>query len=237
MKKKIRRKSKYKTVKKGKSSKKTYFALALLVAVSIFGVYFVLSGFPSIGSILNKDPVVCIDAGHGGNDVGASSGDRNEKDDNLRLALAVKTQLEAKGIKTVMTRDDDRYISLDDRCKKANRNRATLFVALHRNSAKSGSGVEIWVNSDPSDTDNKLADNILIYVDRVGISQNRGVKSGYVGGADKDYYVNKNTKMPSCLVEMGFITNKEDNELFDKNLDEYANAISQGIYDTLNNIS
>ena len=235
MKKKIKRKSKYKKSKKGNSSKKTYLALALLVAVSIFGVYFVLGGFTGIGSILSTDPVVCIDAGHGGNDVGATSDGRNEKDDNLRLAQAVKTQLEAKGIRTVMTRDDDSYVSLSDRCKKANRSRADLFVALHRNSAKSGSGVEIWVNSDPSETDNKLADNILIYVDRVGISQNRGVKSGYVGGADKDYYVNKNTKMPSCLVEMGFITNKEDNELFDENLNEYANAIAQGIYDTLNN--
>ena len=235
MRKNFNRHLKYSGKNKNKSSKRTYLILAVIVTGSILGVYFVLSGFSqsgNIGNVLKKEPVVCIDAGHGGKDMGASLGDRLEKDDNLRLAQLVKTQLEAKGIKTVMTREDDSYISLSDRCKKANKSKADLFVALHRNSAESGNGVEIWVNSEPSKTDNSLAENILNAVDKVGISKNRGVKTGYISGKDKDYYVNRNTKMPSCLVEMGFITDKNDNKLFDKNLEDYAEAIAQAIYET-----
>ena len=55
---------------------------------------------------------VCIDAGHGGYDVGATNGERYEKDDNLRLAKAVEAELKARGINTIMTRSDDTYVSL-----------------------------------------------------------------------------------------------------------------------------
>ena len=41
--------------------------------------------------------------------------------------------------------------------------------------------------------------------------------------------VNKNTKMPSCLIELGFISNWKDNQLFDENIDEYVEAITRGI--------
>ncbi len=44
-----------------------------------------------------------------------------------------------------------------------------------------------------------------------------------------DYLVNSATDMPSCLVEMGFITTERDNELFDKNLEKYAAAVAEGI--------
>lgn len=189
------------------------------------------------GGLKNKTPAVCIDAGHGGNDAGAVFGERYEKDDNLRLAEAVKTELENRGVKVIMTRDGDEYISLENRCRIANRKKADLFVALHRNSAESGNGVEIWIDSSPSETENELAENILTELEKVGISSNRGVKSGYVGSSDGDYYVNKHTDMPSCLVETGFITSDKDNALFDEYLSEYASAIAEGIYSTLSSES
>lgn len=70
---------------------------------------------------------VCIDAGHGGYDVGATNGERYEKDDNLRLAKAVEAELKARGINTIMTRSDDTYVSLEDRCKTANKKKADLL--------------------------------------------------------------------------------------------------------------
>ena len=60
------------------------------------------------------------DPGHGGDDSGAQYEGRLEKDDNLELALAVKKELEARGVKVCMTRDDDTFISLAGRCRKAN---------------------------------------------------------------------------------------------------------------------
>lgn len=176
---------------------------------------------------------VCIDAGHGAHDSGAVYGTRAEKDDNLRLALSVREKLEAKNIKVYMTREDDTFLSLDERCRVANKKKCTLFVALHRNSAESGNGVEMWIQSTPTDTDWALAENMLNALSEAGISKARGVKTGYAKNADGNYYVNAHTDMPSCLAEIGFVTSERDNELFDKNLDAYAAAIADGIVKTL----
>lgn len=173
---------------------------------------------------------VVIDPGHGGTDVGALNGDRYEKDDNLRLALKVKECLEKKGIDVALTRTVDIFLSLEDRCEFANSRSADLFVSLHRNSASSEvGGVEIWVGSENSYRARSLAKTILGGLDEAGISDNRGVKTGYIGDKNKDYYVNSHTDMTSCLVELGFISSEEDNRLFDENLDIYAQAIADAI--------
>lgn len=189
----------------------------VIVAVSIF--------FPPKADVI-------IDPGHGGNDVGAQYDGRNEKDDNLELALLVAEKLKDSGVKVKLTRDDDTFISLENRCKFANRRRAELFVSLHRNSAENGKGVEIWISSDEPQKDSRLAENILQGLDKVGISKNRGVKSGYAQG-DGNYYVNSHTDMPSCLAEIGFITSETDNALLDNNLEEYAEAIAEAIKESL----
>ena len=176
---------------------------------------------------------VCLDPGHGDHDPGAVSDDRQEKDDNLRIALLVRDNLEAKGIRVYMTRDDDTFLSLEERCALANKKKCTLFVALHRNSAESGSGVEVWVENTPEKVDWALAENILNGLSEAGISKARGVKSGYVHNPDGNYYVNAHTKMPSCLVELGFITSDTDNALFDEHLNDYAKEIADAIEKTL----
>ena len=187
--------------------------------------------FWRIGSVAPSGKAkVCIDAGHGGSDVGAEYNGRYEKDDNLRLALAVGKILEENGIEVVYTRTEDEFVSLEERTEFANKKKATYFVSLHRNSADvEASGVEIWVRSDSHSEEAKLADKILSEIDEVGFGNNRGIKHGYQSDSDSDYFVNKNTDMPSCLVEMGFITTEVDNELFDENFEEYALAVANGI--------
>ncbi len=173
---------------------------------------------------------VCIDAGHGGSDVGAVYEGRYEKDDNLRFALAVGKILEENGIEVVYTRTTDEFVSLEDRAEFANKQKATYFVSLHRNSADSDvSGIEIWINSSALHDEKKLAQNILDEIDEVGYGKNRGVKRGYQGNLYSNYLVNSATNMPSCLVEMGFITTEGDNELFDENFEKYALAVANGI--------
>lgn len=176
---------------------------------------------------------VVIDAGHGGNDYGAIYSERNEKDDNLALALLVHEKLEEMGVDAELTRDKDKKLSLEKRCSFANRKRAELFVSLHRNSADGAKGVEIWVSdAENAEKDKALAQSILSALDEVGISKNRGVKEGYARG-DGNYYVNSHTSMPSCLVELGFINSETDNELYDENLEPYAQAIAEAISDNL----
>ena len=180
----------------------------------------------------NVNMTVCLDAGHGDYDSGTADNSltRFEKDDNLAVTLVVQKYLEAYGVNVVMTRDDDSFLELSERCDVANNAKADFFVCLHRNSYDGDiSGVEVWVhNSEPS-TDTALATDILNNLDDVGISENRGVQFGYVGNSNVNYYVNTHTVMPSCLVELGFLTSDEDNELFDEKLEEYGKAIANGI--------
>lgn len=173
--------------------------------------------------------VVCIDAGHGGKDEGSSYEGRIEKDDVLNLALKVKASLEEKGVKVVMTRDADTSLELAERCKIANDAGVDYFISLHRNKGK-GTGVESWISSTESNSSKTLAENIMTQLESVGIQENRGVKAGTQSDENKDYYVNANVKAPSCILELGFLDNSEDNDLFDKNIDAYSKAIAEAIY-------
>ena len=200
--------------------------------IALVGVFAVIISITVAAFILNDTAQVVIDAGHGGHDVGAEFNGRYEKDDNLAVALLVADKLRERGIDVELTRDDDTFISLEKRCKIANRKKAQLFVSLHRNSADNARGVEIWVSSNKPQKDTQLAENIMNSLDEAGVTQNRGVKYGYAQG-NGNYYVNSHTFMPSCLVELGFMNSEEDNAMFDQNLDAYAQAIADAIEKTL----
>jgi N-acetylmuramoyl-L-alanine amidase len=76
--------------------------------------------------------VVVIDAGHGGPDLGVSSGGAVEKTLTLSLARLLKTELERRlSARVVLTREDDRVMSLEERAERANRARADLVISLH----------------------------------------------------------------------------------------------------------
>lgn len=219
--------------------KKHEYAVIISVAivfVSLVIAVSVLSGITE--SITGGETVVCLDAGHGGDDVGAVStdGKRFEKDDNLKLTLKVRDELEKMGVKTILTRDDDTTVSLQKRCKTANRARCDLFVSIHRNSASSSaSGVEVWLAKNAGRDEKELADEMLEKLCAAAELPNRGVKRGYRDSSAKDYYINANTNMPSMLLEVGFITSDEDNKAYDANMDAMAKEIAKVIYDSLQN--
>lgn len=80
--------------------------------------------------------IVVIDPGHGGKDPGAIGYSKTrEKDVCLDVGKRLRKELEKKGIKTVMTRDKDVFIPLEQRTKIANRNNGKLFISLHCNAA------------------------------------------------------------------------------------------------------
>lgn len=83
-------------------------------------------------------PIVVIDAGHGGRDPGATSisGQVHEKQLTLMLAQALRDELVKRGrVRVAMTRDDDRYLALDDRAALARRLEPAMFVSIHIDSA------------------------------------------------------------------------------------------------------
>ena len=173
---------------------------------------------------------ICIDAGHGGNDRGTETDSRFEKDDNLRFALEVGKKLKEKGCKVIYTRKSDTYLSLEERADFANKKKASYFLSLHRNSAENEvSGVEAWISTTATLQEQTIAKCILEEIEKIGYGDNRGVKRGYQGNPLQNYHVNAATEMPSCLLEMGFMSTPVDNELFDENFSEYAQAIADGI--------
>ena len=168
--------------------------------------------------------VIILDAGHGGTDPGATNGSRYESNDTLKLAMAVQTLLVAQGQTVIMTRTTDTYVSLAQRTTMANNAGADIFVSIHRNSFADATakGTEVWVYTTAGTVDEAAAGAVLEQLAAVGIQSNRGVKKG-------NYHVLRESKMTSMLVELGFISNAKDNELFDKHFDAYAEAITKGI--------
>ncbi len=185
----------------------------------------------------DNEIIVCLDAGHGGSDVGATStdGKRYEKDDNLRLTLKVRDELERMGVKTILIREDDSTVELKDRCRTANKKRADLFVAIHRNSSATGTGIEAWIAKRPKGDEKETAKALVKALSDVTQLENRGVKSGYRDKSAFNYYVNANTNMPSILLEVGFISSAEDNKVFDEKIDLMANELAKVIYDAVQN--
>ena len=217
---------------KKKSSYTAVIAMSLVIVSALVAVKF-LSGV--VEEHYESVKTVCLDAGHGADDVGATSsgGARLEKDDNLRLTLKVRDRLEEKGVKVVLTRGDDSDITLKERCKLANRKRCDFFLSLHRNSSVSGTGFEAWIAKEPKGNEEETAEKLVATLSDISGLPNRGVKRGYRNSSGNNYYVNSNTNMPSILLEVGFVTNEEDNKSFDKSLDENAEAIADIIFESI----
>lgn len=167
---------------------------------------------------------VVIDAGHGGFDNGASYQGRKEKDEVLRLALAVGEILKRDGFDVYYTRTTDEYASPYEKAQIANATGADYFVSLHRNSSpipNTYHGVQTLVYQE-NPVVNDIANAINSQLEAVGF-QNLGIEErpGLV--------VLRRTEMPAVLVEVGFINSDVDNQIFDQKFDQIAQAIATGI--------
>lgn len=174
-----------------------------------------------------RKKIVCLDPGHGGKDPGAVSGSRLEKEDTLLLGELVAKELKKREVTVYFTRTLDCYRSLRERVELAEKVRADVFISLHRNAfSDSGAyGTELWVHPNTKEESTPLAAAVLSQLEQVGIQRNRGIKTGA--------YQMLTGSMPSVLVELGFITNTQDNHLFDTRLSPYARVISGGICEFL----
>lgn len=171
---------------------------------------------------------VSIDAGHGGMDSGAVYGDREEKDDVLRLAMAVGAILEHNGVNVSYVRTDDTYETPFKKAQDANASGADLFISIHRNSGvtpNTYSGIQSLVYKD-SGIRKELAEAINQNLEMLGF-KNLGIEER------PNLVVLKRTGMPAVLLEVGFINNDEDNRIFDTRFNEIAQAIADGIMETL----
>lgn len=166
---------------------------------------------------------VYLDAGHGGNDSGAVGvGNVLEKDIVLEVCKKIAGILRNRGIEIKMARTNDTFKSLSFRTSDANNWKADAFVSIHCNSSdnKSAKGLETFCYKFKY---RKLADYVQseLLKDKL-YTVNRGVKEG-------NLHVVRESNMPACLVELGFISNVEDTNFIQAKKNEMALSIADGI--------
>ncbi len=213
---------------------------------------------------------VVVDPGHGGKDPGAVSprGVR-EKDVVLDIALRLRKILEKAGVKVIMTREKDRFLSLRQRAQIANTSGAQLFLSIHANANRSRylKGFEVYYYSrypsgpeakitqilensvesfrDDRDLEKrgtvkgilwdlvrsenraeslKLARYFCRSIQDLGMIRVRGIKSA-------NFYVLRNILIPSLLVEVGYLTNPQEEKFIRSSYfrQHIANALAQAI--------
>lgn len=169
-------------------------------------------------------PTIILDAGHGGFDNGATYNGRREKDDTLRLTLAVGQKLEQAGFPVVYTRTTDVYQRPVDKATIADNSGGDYFVSIHRNASPNAnmySGIQTLVFRD-SGVPATMARAVNEELTKLGF-RDLGVS------VRPELAVLRRTRMPAILIEAGFINTDADNALLDQNFDAVAAAIAQGI--------
>jgi len=185
----------------------------------------------------NRGPVVVIDAGHGGKDLGANSRSPHYEEKILTLdtAFLVEHYLQKMGYRTVLTRSEDVFIPLKKRSSIANDLGAKVFVSVHYNSApsKEANGIEIFYYNSENDRKRAnesrvLAETVLGEVIQKTGAKSRGVKHGNLS-------VVRETAMPAILVEGGFLTNEAERSMILQHTynEQLALAVAVGVHQYL----
>ena len=166
---------------------------------------------------------VVIDPGHGGHDSGAVIKGMAEKDLNLQLSKTLRDKLKAAGIENVvMTREDDKFLTLEERAEFANSQDSPIYISLHCSSSgnRSVSGVQLFF---PESVESiSFARNVQAEIESL-LPKFRSIKSP-VGGL-------RLSRHPAILIECGYITNPADLAAIttDKYRNDFADAVIKGI--------
>ena len=220
--------------------------LNIIVGFAIFFVLLILNGYIYFSGAQKPsgELVVVIDAGHGGNDPGkVSSSGVDEKDVNLAIALKLREQLENRGVKVVMTRENDSSLAnpeainkktsdLNNRVEIINASNANCLISIHQNSYpdKAVHGAQVFYHG-TSEESRELATHIQkkIIAD-VDSSNKRKEKEG------NDYFILRKSVCPGVIIECGFLScpNETAKLIDDKYQDKLACAIADSVCEVYN---
>ncbi len=203
------------------------FFLQLLLRGVLLVALLLFSGcalFESTGSNLSSFHTVILDAGHGGYDHGAKAvRGKDEKFLTLDTAERLRTLLQNKRYCVVMTRSSDTFIPLGTRTTISNAYSDAIFISIHFNSSPhhSASGIETYYYNPASQP---LAATIFRRLPSAYHAQHRGVKKA-------TYYVLHHNRRPSRLLELGFLSNRSENNIVQNptTRQHLAEQIAQGI--------
>ncbi|AWX43611.1 N-acetylmuramoyl-L-alanine amidase [Flagellimonas maritima] len=213
--------------------------LKLLNRVTLKNVSFAIL-LLKICFVLGQKKVVVIDPGHGGKDSSAISVNKVlEKDVVLNVAveiLSLNKSLFKNELDIYLTRYTDTLISLSDRSRLARSLKADLFVSLHCNHAKNSNakGIEVYMHNSNS---RFVKESIILGVSILNESTgNLGFKKRGLKTANFQVLRETIKFCPSILVEMGFMTNRNEVDYFlkPKNIKAMALSVLMGIMNYLN---
>lgn len=157
------------------------------------------------------EELVVIDPGHGGMDEGCSREEILEKDINLQIALLLKDKLQQMGYEVLLTREGDETVTLEQRVETANAARGDVYISIHQNACEERksevNGIETFYSGTQCDEESRrltqlIHNDVILYTEK----KDRGIRK-----AD-DLFVIRETRMPSCLIETGFLSNAEDRQ-------------------------
>jgi len=173
---------------------------------------------------------IAVFAGHGGNDPGAVTGNRKEKDFNLEVSNQVTTLLRNWGYTVINNRttDVDRNITKDANLANENKVDALVEIHLNSNNGNPGTGTEAFVSVRNIGKSRQLATEILKRISSLGFV-NRGVKTAVSLNGTDAFGILRLTNMPAVLVELAFINNSADMARF--RASDMAFAVASGIRD------
>lgn len=213
---------------KSKNMKKLVYLLALPIGLGlIWG--FTIDVVEVLPNSQEKEFTLVIDAGHGGKDKGTVVNGISEKEIALSMSKRLKKLAEENGIKVITTRNTDSYTSLEERAKAD----GSFIISLHVNSQPKGNdrnGVEMFIPSSSSDKIKLLRSANMTYSLYQTMKDLKGIMISNKPRQTRLYLL-ENSKLPGVVLELGFLTNKNDYQYLinDKKQEEMAKAIVSGI--------
>lgn len=165
---------------------------------------------------------IFLDAGHGGKDPGAVYFGQHEKALNLTMQELVKSSLEREGYEVITSRDDDRFVELLERSRLVNQTLSDLFLSIHFNAATNADarGIETYYYAYNPDYPARINPNFHNDAERLSrsaylaqaIHQEMLGQTGAVdnGVRRETFSVLRETTAPAVLVELGYMSNRED---------------------------
>lgn len=172
-----------------------------------------------------SEATIVIDAGHGGHDPGAvASNGFVEKDVALDTATLLAGYLRQVGTNVILTRDDDSFITLNDRVYMAHQSHADAFISIHYDAVEAPNTMSGTTTYYYSQNEKDLADTVNHYLDQYGPLPNNGVRHG-------NYFVLRQNAQPAILLELGYLDN--DHDITVVNTHQYQNAVADAIFQAL----
>jgi len=189
-------------------------------ALKLLAVSFTSAAMLSFSTETKK--IIVIDAGHGGNDFGATMNGVSEKDMVLNIARQIKKASDKDGTyEVILTRSDDTSTTLTERTEQINKLNPEMVISLH-------------INRTPEANTNKSGHEIFIQKtsESKSLAEKLSKKLGECSIKEENLHILRNSKSPAVLVELGYINNIKEREYM--NSSDRQREIAQKFADFIN---